>query len=94
MFIDTWLEKWSSSRVDVKISVKTFHDHNEVTVIFYHDTLDNTLCTAQFNICTEFNYRCFERSMEGFICAFYKNYHEQVRGLNNEVGMCMMMNPF
>ena len=51
-FIDTWLEKWSSSRVDIRISVKTFHDCNEVTVTFYHDTLDNTLCTAQFNIHT------------------------------------------
>ena len=75
-FIDLWLEKWSSFRVDIKIGVKNFVNHIEVTVIFYHDTMDNTLSSTQFKIGSEFQYRSFKHSMVGFLRAYYKKYRE------------------
>ena len=73
--------KWSSSHVDVRIHVKNFVDPIEVTVIIYIDDVSNTLCKVDFRISSEFQYRCFKRSMAGLLIGYCKRYHEQRNSL-------------
>ena len=76
-FIDNWLKRWSSSMVDVKIKVEGRIDPIQVTVVVYRDSEDNTFCTCQFWIKTEFQYRCFKWSMCGLIHAYCKTIRQQ-----------------
>ena len=68
--------KWSSSRVDVRIRVRNFVDPIEVTVVIYVEDVSNTLCKVDFRISSEFQYRCFKRSMAGLLIAYCKRCHE------------------
>ena len=75
-FVDKFLAKWSSSCVDVRIHVRNFVDPIEVTVIIYVEDVSNTLCKVDFRISSEFQYRCFKRSMAGLLIAYCKRCHE------------------
>ena len=75
-FVDKFLEKWSSSSVDVRIRVKNFVDPIEVTVVIYIEDVSNTLCKIDFRINSEFQYRCFKRSMAGLLIAYCKRCRE------------------
>ena len=68
--MDKFLEKWSSSCVDVRIPVRNFIDPIEVTVIIYIEDLSNKLYKVDFRISSEFQYRCFKRSMA--VCLLQK----------------------
>ena len=48
--MDKFLEKWSSSHVDVRIRVRNFVDPIEVTVVIYVEDVSNTLCKIDFRI--------------------------------------------
>ena len=75
--MDKFLAKWSSSHVDVRIHVRNFVDPIEVTVVIYIDDVSNTLCKVDFRISSDFQYRCFKRSMAGLLIAYCKRYREQ-----------------
>ena len=75
--MDKFLAKWSSSCVDVRIHVRNSIDPIEVTVVIYIDDVSNTLCKVDFRISSEFQYRCFKRSMAGLLIAYCKRYCEQ-----------------
>ena len=75
--VDKFLEEWSSSCIDVRICVRNFVDPIEVTVIIYIGDVSNTLCKVDFRISSEFQYRCFKRSMAGLLIAYCKRYHDQ-----------------
>ena len=54
-FVNNFLEKWSSSHVDIRIHVMNFVNPIEVTVIVYDQDVVNTLCKAEFKIGSEFS---------------------------------------
>ena len=74
--MDKFLEKWSSSRVDVRIHVRNFVDPTEVIVVIYVEDVSSTLCKVDFRISSEFQYRCFKRSMASLLIAYCKRCHE------------------
>ena len=45
-FINNWLKRWSSSRVDVKIKVEGITEPIKVTVVVCVDYNDNILCSC------------------------------------------------
>ena len=49
-FVDKFLEKWTSSCVDIRIRVRNFVDPIEVTVVIYDGDVLNTLCKAKFGL--------------------------------------------
>ena len=79
-FVDKFVAKWSS-HVDVRIHVRNFVDPIEVTVIIYIDDVSNTLCKVDFKKSSEFQYRCFKRSMAGLLFGYCKKYREQRNSL-------------
>ena len=68
-FHDTWLEKWSSSYVDVRIHAKNFVNPIEVNYYLCGWHCQYICGKAEFNITSEFQCRCFKRSMEGLLIA-------------------------
>ena len=76
-FVDTFMEKWLSSRVDIKVQVKNFAHPIEVTVVIYHEHIQMALCECQFKIGSEFEYHCFKRCMEGFLISYCKCYRHK-----------------
>ena len=75
-FVDKWIEKWSSSCVDVKVRVRNFVDPMEITVIVYDGHVSNTLCETHFNVGNDFQYRCFKWYMDGILISHCKQYCE------------------
>ena len=69
VFMDHWVNQWSSLRVDMKIRVKNIVDSIYVMVIVYAGSEDNILCKCEFYIDSEFKYRWFERAMDGILLA-------------------------
>ena len=48
VFVDHWVNQWSSLRVDMKIRVNNIVDPIYVMVIVYAGSEDNILCNANF----------------------------------------------
>ena len=76
-FVDKFLEKWSSSHVDIRIHVQNLVNPIEVTVIVYVHVI-HTLCKAEFKISSESQYRCFKRSTEGLLVAYCRRCHQNM----------------
>ena len=73
-FVDTFMEKWSSSKLDIKIWVNNIVHPIEVTVVIFHEHIEMTVCEFQFKIGSQFEYCCFKRCMEGILISYCKHY--------------------
>ena len=72
-FVDKFLEKWSSSHVDIRIHVRNFVNPIEITVNVYDQDVTNTLCKAGFqNKPQNSSTDVLKRSMEGLLVAYCK----------------------
>ena len=60
VFVDCWVNKWSSLRVDMKIRVNNIVDPIHIMDIVYAGCEDNILCKCKFYIESEFKYRCLK----------------------------------
>ena len=60
VFVDNWIQKWSSLWVDIKVRVCNFVHPMEITVIVYADTVKNTLCKSHIKVGNTFQFRCFK----------------------------------
>ena len=76
VFVDHWVNQWSSLRVDMKIRVNNIVDPIYVMVIVYAGSEDNILCKCKFYIDSEFKYRCFKRAMDGLLLAYCRSVRE------------------
>ena len=73
ILLDTFMEKWSSSKLDIKVWVNNIVHSIEVTVVIFHEHIEMTVCEFQFKIGSEFEYHCFKRCMEGILISYCKH---------------------
>ena len=76
VFVNDWVNQWSSLRVDMKVRVNIIVDPIYVMVIVYAGSEDNILCKCEFYIDSEFKYRCFKRAMDGLLLAYCRSVTE------------------
>ena len=68
MFVDNWIEKWSSSCVDVKVRVRNFVHPVEITVIVYAGKLITHCLKVILKLETHFSTGASNDVCEVYLC--------------------------
>ena len=71
-FVDSFLRKWSSSCVDVKIHVKKFLNLIPMTTVVYSEESGLEICKNEFHMRSDYHHKCFKWTMIGILHGFCK----------------------